>query len=155
MKQDAKAYLSEISSQEKRFAALYRQAAAGFDLSECAMWVLYFLITADEPLTQQDLIERMQFPKQTINSAVSGLAQKGSVELQMIPGTRNRKNILLTSSGAELAGGTVRRMRAAEECAAKKLGAEKMARYIALHEEFLGALREEFGKEGIIGGASE
>ena len=155
MKQDAKAYLSEISSQEKRFAALYRQAAAVFDLSECAMWVLYFLITADKPLTQQDLIGRMQFPKQTINSAVSGLAQKGYVELHMIPGTRNRKNILLTENGAELAESTVKRMRAAEERAAKKLGAEKMAQYIALHEEFLGALREEFGKEGIIGGASE
>ena len=149
MKQDAKAYLSEISSQEKRFVALYRQAAAGFDLSECAMWVLYFLITADEPLTQQDLIERMQFPKQTINSAVSGLAQKGSVELHMIPGTRNRKNILLTENGAELAEGTVKRMRAAEERAAQKLGAEKMAQYIALHEEFFSAIQCEFRKEGL------
>ena len=149
MKQDAKAYLSEISSQEKRFAALYRQAAAVFDLSECAMWVLYFLITADKPLTQQDLIGRMQFPKQTINSAVSGLAQKGYVELHMIPGTRNRKNILLTENGAELAEGTVKRMRAAEERAAQKLGAEKMAQYIALHEEFLGAIQREFRKEGL------
>lgn len=155
MKQDAKAYLSEISSQEKRFGALYRQAAAGFDLPECAMWVLYFLITADEPLTQQDLIERMQFPKQTINSAVSGLAQKGCVELHRIPGTRNRKNILLTPSGAELAESTVMRMRAAEERAVKQLGAEKMAQYIALHEEFLAALRAEFEKEGVIGGSAD
>lgn len=155
MKHDANAYLSALNAQEKRFGALYRQAAAGFDLSECAMWVLYFLTTADELLTQQELIERMQFPKQTINSAVSGLAQKGYVELRRIPGTRNRKNILLTSSGAALAESTVMRMRAAEERAVKQLGAETLAQYIALHEEFLDALLAEFEKEGVIGGAAE
>ena len=73
----------------------------------------------------------------------------------MIPGTRNRKHILLTENGADLAENTVKRMRSAEESAVKKLGAEKMERYIALHEEFLSALLEEFGKEGITGGASE
>ena len=47
MKRKTKDYLLEISAQEKRFGALYRQAAVAFGLSECAMWVLYFLIYAD------------------------------------------------------------------------------------------------------------
>ena len=148
-------YLSEISKQEKRFGAVYRQAAATFHLSECAMWVLYFLTAADEPLTQQDMIEQMQFPKQTVNSAVSGLVRKGYIQLQAIPGTRNRKNLVLTGSGTVIAENTVKKLRAAEERAADQLGTEKMALYVALHEAFLGALREEFKKEGILDGESK
>ena len=155
MKREAAAYLSEISKQEKRFGAVYRQAAAAFDLSECAMWVLYFLTAADEPLTQQDMIEQMQFPKQTVNSAVSGLVRKGYIQLQAIPGTRNRKNLVLTGPGAAIAENTVKKLRAAEERAANQLGMERMAQYVALHEAFLGVLREEFMKEGILHGASE
>ena len=117
------------------------------------MWVLYFLTAADEPLTQQDMIEQMHFPKQTVNSAVSGLVRKGYIQLQAIPGTRNRKNLVLTGPGTVIAENTVKKLRAAEERAANQLGTEKMAQYVALHEAFLGALREEFKKEGILDGA--
>ena len=137
MKRKAKYYLLEINAQEKRFGALYRQAAVTFGLPECAMWVLYFLISTDEPLTQQELTERMMFPKQTINSAVSSLSQKGYLELRTIPEMRSRKQIVLTPEGEELARSTVKKMRTAEERAVKAMGQEKMEHYIALHDEFL------------------
>ena len=150
MKRKAKDYLLEISAQEKRFGALYRQAAVAFDLSECAMWVLYFLISADEPLTQQELTERMMFPKQTINSAVSNLARKGYLELQVMPEMRSRKQIVLTPDGEELARSTVRKMRTAEERAVKAMGEEMMEQYIALHDAFLNQLYSEFEQKGIV-----
>ena len=150
MKQKAKDYLSAMNAQEKRFGALYRQAALTFGLSECAMWVLYFIISADEPLTQQELTERIMFPKQTINSAVSNLAQKGFLELQVMPEMRSRKQIVLTPEGEELARSTVKKMRMAEERAVKTLGQEKMEQYIALHDEFLAQLQMRFEKKGII-----
>ena len=137
MKKKAKGYLSAMNAQEKRFGALYRQAAATFGLSECAMWVLYFLITSDEPLTQHDLTERIMFPKQTINSAVANLAQKGYLELRTIPEMRSRKQIVLTPNGEELALNTVKKMRTAEERAVKALGQEKIEQFIALHDEFI------------------
>lgn len=142
-------FLANISAQEKRYDALYRGMASRFGMPDCAMWVLYFLIASDEPLTQQDLIERMMFPKQTINSAVMGLAKKGLLELQMIPGTRNRKRILLTGSGVELAHDTVERMRQAEERAAADMGAEKTRQFAELYREFFSALQREFQKEGL------
>ncbi len=150
MTRKVKDYLLEINAQEKRFGALYRQAATTFGLPECAMWVLYFLISADEPLTQQELGERMMFPKQTINSAVSNLAGKGYLELRVIPEMRSRKQIVLTPEGEELARSTVKKMRTAEERAVKAMGQEKMEHYIALHDEFLTQLYAEFGKKGII-----
>lgn len=144
-----KEFLMNISAQEKRYDALYRSVASRFGMPDCAMWVLYFLVSSDEPLTQQDLIERMMFPKQTINSAVMSLAKKGLLELQMIPGTRNRKRILLTESGVELAHDTVERMRQAEERAAASMGAEKAEQFAELYREFFSALQREFQKEGL------
>lgn len=149
MKIKAKEFLMQISTQEKQYDALYRDAASRFEMPDCTMWVLYFLISSDEPLTQQDLIEKMMFPKQTINSAVMGLVKKAFVELQMIPGTRNRKNVLLTETGAATAKATVERMREAEERAAASLGTEKMEQYAGLYREFFLALQREFRKEGL------
>ena len=144
-----KEFLMRISTQEKQFDALYRGVASRFGMPDCAMWVLYFLISSDEPLTQQDLIEKMMFPKQTINSAVMALAKKGLLELQMIPGTRNRKNILLTESGVETAHNTVEKMRRAEERAVTSMGAEKTEQFAELYREFFSKLQQEFQKEGL------
>ena len=101
------------------------------------MWVLYFLISSDEPLTQHDLTERIMYPKQTINSAVANLAQKGYLELRTIPEMRSRKQIVLTPDGEELALNTVKKMRTAEERAVKAMGQEKIEQFIALHDEFI------------------
>ena len=149
MENTEKAFLLNISTQEKQFDALYRGVASRFQMPDCTMWILYFLICSDEAMTQQDLIEKMMFPKQTINSAVSGLVKKGLVELKMIPGTRNRKRILLTDAGARIAQDTVERMRSAEERAAARLGSAKMEQYAKLYQEFFSALQQEFRKEGL------
>ena len=149
MRSKAIDYLNEIAVQEKQFDALYRGVGCRFNLPDCPMWILYNLSSTDAPLSQQDLIEKMLFPKQTINSAVMYLARHGWVELQMIPGTRNRKNILLTPSGKEIAQATVVRMRATEERAVTALGAEKMAAFSAMYHEFYAALLQEFQKEGL------
>ena len=137
MGRKTKEYLSEMNVQEKRFGALYRQAALQFGLSECSMWVLYFLISSDEPLTQHELTERIMFPKQTINSAVMSLAQKGYLELRTVAEKRSTKQVVLLPEGEQLAVNTVKKMRTAEERAVKALGQEKIEQFIALHDEFM------------------
>lgn len=142
--------LARMARQEKALDALYRQATASFGLADCTMWVLYYLVARDEPLTQQDLVELMMFPKQTINSAVAGLVERACVELEAIPGTRNRKRILLTPAGEELARDTVGRIRHAEERAVGSLPAEAMERYLTLSEAVYAALQAEFAREGLL-----
>jgi len=146
MGRKTKEYLSEMNAQEKRFGALYRQAALHFGLSECAMWVLYFLISSDEPLTQHQLTEKIMFPKQTINSAVMSLAQKGYVVLCTVPEKRSAKQVVLSPEGEQLAQNTVKKMLTAEERAVKTLGQEKIEQFIALHDEFMEQICTELEK---------
>ena len=114
------------------------------------MWVLYYLASTADDISQQDLIEKMMFPKQTINSAVTTLAGKGLVELAMIPGTRNRKKITLTDEGRKLAESTVLKMRQAECRAVESMGKDKMAQFTSLYHDFFNRLQIEFEKEGLI-----
>ena len=144
-----KEYLSQLATQEKKYAALYRAVGGKFGLPDCTMWALYYLVSSDEPLTQQDLIEKMMFPKQTINSAIMSLVKSGDVELQIVPGTHNRKTILLTEAGTKLANDTVKRMYEAELRAVKAMGTEKMEQFNNLYSEFFSALQSEFAKEGL------
>ena len=61
--------------------------------------ILYFASDEETVLTQQEICNAFFLPKQTVNTAIAGLAQKGLVELELIPGTRNKKRILLTYAG--------------------------------------------------------
>ena len=107
-------------------------------------------------LISEELQELMMFPKQTINSAVTGLVKRGYIELEMIPGTRNRKKIILTKSGKAFAEGNVGKMIAAETRAISDMGEKKMKQYIRLHDEYFALLEEKFEKEGLIeNGSSE
>ena len=142
--------LTVISRQEKQFDAMYRKISGRFDLPDCAMWILYFLSASEEELSQQDLIGLMMFPKQTINSAVKNLTEKGFVELFMIPGTRNKKKITLTVEGKREAESTVLRMRKAELAAVTKMGKEKMEQYTMLYKELYSCFYSAFQGEGLI-----
>ena len=143
-------YLAVIAKQEKCFDAMYRSIGTLFGLPDCTMWVMYCLAISSETFTQQDLIEQIMFPKQTINSAVVKLEKKGLVELTHLPGSRKRKQITLTKAGQELAQTTVSRMIAAEKRAAKQLGEESMRRYTELYQEFYSHMEEEFIREGLL-----
>ncbi len=150
MRDKAKDRLVQIAGQEKQFAALYRNIGVRFGIPDCTMWALYYLVLSENPLTQQDLIELMMFPKQTINSAIMNLVNNGSVELQIVPGTRNRKTILLTDAGRKLADDTVKRMYKAELRAVIKMGEKKTEQFSELYSEFFAALQSEFTKEGLV-----
>lgn len=150
MKDQAGKYLAELARQEKQFSSLYREVSGAFGMPECAFWVLYFVVSADKPLSQQELVGKMMFPKQTVNSAVSALVKNGYAKLDMLSGTRKRKEIILTDSGKTLAEQTVKALLRAELNAVRRFNSEKMECYLGLQGELLKFLREEFTRTGLI-----
>ena len=149
MEEEVEDILNEMARCDRAFSALYREAAKAFGLSEAAMWALYAVEAADRPISQRELSGAMGLSKQTVNSAVASLSGRGLVELRPIPGTRNRKDIVLTESGEDLASRTVRRLRGAEMRAVGALGEAKARLFVEMHDEFIAALHQELLKEGI------
>lgn len=75
-----------------------------------------------------------------------GTGTERPVELELIPGTRNKKRILLTDAGRELEKNTTDRLRGAEIRAYGKLSAEELNSYLEMTRKLTAALREETEK---------
>ena len=105
--------MNQIDEQRKEQNAVYHNVAVKYGMSDTVMMILYFASDEEPVLTQQEICNACFLPKQTVNTAIAGLAQKGLVELELIPGTRNKKRILLTDAGRELEKNTTDRLRGA------------------------------------------
>lgn len=147
----------KLRNQMQTLDRLYKESdricndyAAHFGMNNTAFWVLYTLSHVDEPVTQNDLCEEWFFPAQTINSAVSGLVKKELVRLEPIPGTRNRKSIVLTEAGRELCGRTISIVDEIERAAMLGFTEEERALYLSLFRRHLENLKK--AKAELFGG---
>lgn len=138
--------MKQIDEQRKEQDAVYHNTAVKYGMSDTVMMILYFASDEETVLTQQEICNACFLPKQTVNTAIVGLAQKGLVELELIPGTRNKKRILLADAGRKLAENTTGRLRGAEIRAYGKLSAEELNSYLEMTRKLTAALREETEK---------
>ena len=138
--------INRVESKQKEWKSIYHQVAAKFGISATTLWVLYYISEHDEDLTQQDLCRQGFYPKQTINTAVTGLANDGLIELIPIPGTRNRKKLHLTPKGYEFALRTAIPLKAAEENAYGRLSEDELQAYLSALCKLNAYLKEETEK---------
>ena len=135
--------IDQIEQQRKEQDAIYHGVAVRHGLSDTALWVLYILHITPGDCTQQALIRQCFFSKQTVNTAVFGLVKKGYLTLEMIPGTRNLKRLLLTEEGNAIVAETAQPMREAEKRAYGSLSDAELEQYLALTERLTRSLRKE------------
>ena len=135
--------IRRIERNQKERNSIYHEVAAKYGLSETALWILYYVSEFDEDQTQQDLCRRGCYAKQTINTAIAGLAKDGLVELVPVPGTRNHKKIHLTAKGRALAERTAGPLKAAEEKAYGRLSEAELSAYLEAISKLNEYLREE------------
>lgn len=139
----------KLRNQMQTLDRLYKESdricndyAAHFGMNNTAFWVLYTLSHVDEPVTQNDLCKEWFLPAQTINSAVSGLVKDGLVRLEPIPGTKNRKSIVLTEAGRELCGRTISIVDEIERAAMLGFTEEERELYLSLFRRHLENLKK-------------
>lgn len=140
-------FIEQIEQIQKEQESIYHHAAVRFGISDTVMWILYNIYEAKEIYTQQELCKKCFWPKQTVNTAVANLVKNGYVRLEMIPGTRNQKKILLTQAGSELAQNTTEYVKAAELRAYGKLSKEELRMLLDVNQKLTSYLREEMEKE--------
>lgn len=78
---------------------LYHVYARGCGVSDCAYWMLYDLEVAGGTLPLSELTASWSYSKQTINSALKTLRDRGLVELPFMEGSRKSKQAVLTEDG--------------------------------------------------------
>lgn len=107
MEQKEEQSLVECNQQCRCMSLLYHKVAAAFGMCDSTLWIFYALLKSGGKVTQQELCEHWSFTKQTLNSAICSMIQKGYIEQEQIAGTRNKKVIRITQKGNEVAKDTV------------------------------------------------
>ena len=122
---------------------IYSRLAAKLGMTDTTFWVLYAVAHSEEPMTQNDLCNDFFFPVQTINSAINNLKKNGLLELQVIPGTRNRKAIILTEKGKIFVTNTINKADEIEKNAFLLFNEEERELYLSLFRRHIDYLKSE------------
>lgn len=121
---------------------IYSNLASRLGMANSTFWILYAISHSEEPLTQNDLCNDYFFPVQTINSTVTNLLKKGFIRLEFIPGTRNRKKIILTDKGKEYVDKTINKADEIEKNAFLMFNEEERDIYISLFKRHIDYLKD-------------
>ena len=89
-----------IFSLLKKLNGLSKRRVGQFGLNNLETIIL-FNINENESMTQKDLVEKLDAPKQTINSIVMGLRQRDLLTMVKNENDKIAKNMMLTDKGKE------------------------------------------------------
>ncbi|WP_349670957.1 MarR family transcriptional regulator [Lacrimispora sp.] len=153
MKQNLQQQLNTLKRLYKESDDLYRGIASKFGITDTAFWILYAISHTEGDCTQNDLCNNWFYPVQTINSSVSKLQKEGLVRLETIPGTRNRKRILLTEAGEQFTERIISKIDDLEEEAFLMFTDEERETYISLYQRYNENIRHE--RDRVLGTLTE
>ncbi len=122
----------------RRIMTTYHWTANEMRLSDSECDVLYALI--QEPMSQSEICRTMGISKQTVNSAVRKLENKGVLSIPH--GVKNAK-LMLTEAGKRFAVETVGKFVRAEDAIFSQWSAEEVDTFLALNRKYLTLLREQ------------
>ena len=99
-------------------------------------------------LTQKDLVNLSDLPKQSINKGIHRLLEQDYLELTIDPEDNRVKYCQLTASGKKYAKKKMAPLFEIEKQIAQKMGAQKMKQLVALNEEWSDTFWELLRKKG-------
>lgn len=141
-----KEQMIEINQLCNESDGIYHDIAQSYGLSDSVYWILYILYNIDIPVSQTELCSDWFYSKQTVNSSIAAMVKKEWISLEAIPGTRNRKNIVLTRSGRDFCSKVIGETQEIEERAFTRLTEEERSLFISLFRTSNQYMREEYEK---------
>ena len=109
--------------------------------------ILYELLMRQR-LTQKDLVNLSDLPKQSINKGIHRLQEQNYLELTIDSKDNRVKYCQLTDSGKKYAKEKMSSLFEIEKKVAEKMGAHKMKKLVALNEEWSNTFWECLRKKG-------
>lgn len=136
---DTEAVLSAYNQTYKELDDLYHDVAKRAGLSDSVFEILYTLYENDGCL-QRDICSTCFISKQTINSAVKTLREKGLVRFES--GKRREIHVFLTDEGRALCDQKVKPIYDAERAAFAQLDDNDLEAFVRVNRTLVSALRE-------------
>lgn len=124
--------------------AAYHEAAFRLGMSDSTMQILYAICNSGNSCLLSDICRLSGTSKQTINSALRKLEEKGIVYLEASEG--RKKRVCLTDKGRTLAEGTVVPLIEIENSILDSWPQEELEQYLELTRKYLVSFREKIQK---------
>lgn len=138
-------WITEYNSIMREYDKMYRDAVKALGLNESSSWILYTIRDGGEGITQSELVNRIFWPPQTINSELKKLEKGGFVQL-LAGADKRKKQVYLTDKGKELSARTADKIIAAEMNAMDFLSEQEMAEFLRLFRKYISCLGNQLEK---------
>jgi DNA-binding MarR family transcriptional regulator len=132
-------YTREIDRFWRETDAIYHELAIRLGLSDSSFDILYAIVRLGEGCTQKDISNEVLLSKQTLNSSIHKLANKGLLELRA---DGRSTSIFLTDEGRSLAEGKILPVFEAESQALEIVGTDNVREFLRISRLYRTALRE-------------
>lgn len=146
MNRDISVLLKTLNCQIKEVDAIYYKIATSFKLSESAFWILYMLADTGQECSQQEISKQLSISKQTVNSAIQSLVQKGYIFLECSSIPSRRKNVRMTDRGKRFVRQHITPLQNAEREAFLKMKNLEQEQYVSLAQTYTFNLQTEIEK---------
>jgi len=143
MNQDFTEQLHSYNERIREITGVYKDAIKGSGVAENEFLIWYSLVVWEHDCSQQDICDTWSLSKQTVNTIIKNLKNRGLVFLKAIPKTKNRKKICLTEEGRHYGEHIVLPIYQAEQTAFKHLPQENCAACLETLEMYHYFLRKE------------
>lgn len=143
---DVKTQLSQLDCLLNRCTNLYHPLAERFGISDTTLDILCGINQLGRPCTQKELCEIWYLSKQTVNSCIKQLSEKGFIETKSSSNDFREKLLFLTPKGKELCARSAKLIYSAECAAFAKLSYEERRQLIVLTKKHVDSLENEFKK---------
>lgn len=124
---------------------IYHEIAVALNPTGTMFYIFYALAENYRLLDQHQLCADWNLPRQTVNSAIANLIQKGLVYLE--PGKGRGKYIRLTDAGQKIIQEKIEPIRRAEFRALQQMTSEEQRHLVALTGRYIDLLHIETAKE--------
>ena len=139
------AALERMNQSYRESNGIYHEIAVALHLTDTIFYIFYALAEDYRPLDQHRLCTDWNLPKQTVNSAVANLVQKGLVYLEPGKGTVNIS--VFPKPGGKSSGEKIEPIRRAECRALQQMTPEERRHLVALTDRYIGLLHMEMTRE--------
>ena len=144
MEESIRRQMTEYNRIFKEEDGLYREVSRRLDLPETELWILY-LLRLEGGCTQRELRERMLQARQSVNTALKAMEQRGEISMTPAEGDRRSRTIRLTERGEALAAEAADPVLAAEAEAMASLTAAERETLLRLWAKYVAELAKGLG----------
>lgn len=136
--------IKDLNKTLSKIDGLYHKWSLQNGSNSCIEQTLYAIYMESE-MTQKEICENYQLPRQTVNNTIKWLEHNGYVQLMPLENDKRWKKIALTDSGSEYIERELSQLIELDSNIVKRMGTKKVFKLIELLKDYANLLETEIG----------